>query len=57
MNYEDYILEALSVVAAWEVPEEDFAQAVNDQARLMAGMDLESVCDFHVASPYHALQF
>ena len=41
MNFEDFIPDALSMVSAWEVPEEDFAQAVNDQARLMAGLDLE----------------
>jgi hypothetical protein len=26
-------------VSAWELPEEDFAQAVRQQALLMAGMD------------------
>ena len=57
MNFEDFIPDALTMVAAWEVPEEDFAQAVNDQARLMAGMYLEPAGDFHVASPYHGLQF
>ena len=57
MNYEDYIPDALLLVSAWEIAEEDFAQAVNDQARLMAGMYLESAGDFHVTSPYHALQF
>ena len=56
MNYEDYILEALTMVAAWEVPEEDFAQAVNDQARLMAGIYLEPAGDVPITSPYHALQ-
>ena len=57
MNYEDYILEALTMVAAWEVTEEYFAQAVNDQARLMAGLDLDPASGFPVTSPYHALQF
>ena len=57
MNYEDYIADALTIVSAWEVPEEDFAQAVNDQARLMAGLDLEPAGDVPITSPYHALQF
>ena len=35
---EDYIPEALDTVSAWDVPDEDFAQTVNDQARLMAGL-------------------
>ena len=37
MNYENQILDALMIVSAWDVPDEDFADAVNDQARLMAG--------------------
>jgi hypothetical protein len=39
MNYEDLIQEALDIVSAWEIPPEKIAEAVNDQARLMAGMD------------------
>jgi hypothetical protein len=41
MQFEDYIPDALEVVSvsAWDIPEGDFAQAVNDQARLMAGID------------------
>jgi len=38
MNVQDYITDALEIVSAWDVPDEDFAQAVNDQARLMAGV-------------------
>ena len=33
---EDYIADALEIVSAWNVPDEDFADAVNAQARLMA---------------------
>ena len=57
MNYENYIADALLLVSAWEVPEEDFAQAVNDQARLMAGMDLDPAGGIPVTSPYHSQQF
>jgi hypothetical protein len=39
MNIENMILDALEIVSAWDLPEEDFAQAVNDQARLMAGIN------------------
>jgi hypothetical protein len=35
---EDYIVEALELVSAWDIPEEDLADAVNAQARLMAGI-------------------
>ena len=48
---EDYIKDALEMVSAWDLPDEDFAQAVNDQARLMAGVDpdeaLEDPQDIH----------
>jgi hypothetical protein len=38
VHIEDYILEAIEIVSAWEIPDEDFAQTVNAQARLMAGV-------------------
>ena len=50
MNIENLILDALEIVSAWDLPEEELADAVNDQARLMAGDDshdefLESLID------------
>ena len=57
MNYEDYITEALDIVNSWEVPEEEFAQVVNDQARLMCGMNLEPSSDLPLCSPSVALRF
>lgn len=41
MQYEDYLTEAIDMVSAWDIPDEDFAQALNDQVRLMAGMNPE----------------
>ena len=38
MHIEDYIPEALETVSAWDIPDEELAEAVNDQARLMAGV-------------------
>jgi hypothetical protein len=38
---EDHIQEAIEVVQAWDLPEEQFAEAVTNQARLMAGIDLD----------------
>ena len=38
MLIEDYIPDALEMVSAWDLPDENFAQTVNDQARLMAGV-------------------
>ena len=37
MNYENYILDAVEIVGDWDLPEEDLADAINEQARLMAG--------------------
>ena len=37
MDYEDYIPDALELVLAWDLPEETLADAVNEQAKLMAG--------------------
>ena len=34
----DYILDALEMVSAWDLPDDELADAVNDQARLMAGV-------------------
>jgi hypothetical protein len=49
MSIENHILEALEIVSTWDV--EDIAQALNDQARLMAGIDpeesWEDLQDFH----------
>ena len=52
-----HLPEALELVSAWEVPPEEFAQAVNDQARLMAGLGLEPSTDIPTDSPYTALRF
>ena len=38
---EDYILDALVLVSAWNLPDDELADAVNDQARLMAGIHPE----------------
>ena len=48
MDYENYILAALEMVTGWDLPEEDIPQAVNDQARLMAGLTPE---DFQEVRP------
>jgi hypothetical protein len=38
---QNYILDALEMVSAWDLPDEDLADAVNAQARLMAGISPE----------------
>ena len=43
MTFENQILDALEIVSAWDLPEEDFADAVNDQAMLMAGVNPDDI--------------
>ena len=44
LTYQDYILDALEMVLPWwDQPDEDLADAVNAQARLMAGLYPEDV--------------
>ena len=56
-TYEDYIPDALEMVSAWEVSPEEFSDAVNEQARIMAGLYLEHSSDSVLASPYIPLRF
>ena len=37
-NIETQLLDAIETVSAWDLPEEEFADAVNAQARLMCGV-------------------
>lgn len=46
-DLEDYVLEAFEIVSAWGLPEEELADAVNAQARLMAGITLEGTWEDH----------
>ena len=43
MNQQNYILDALEIVSAWDLPEEELADAVNDQTRLMAGVNIDDI--------------
>ena len=54
-QFEDCIQKALEQVEPWceDFTPEQFSQAVNDQARLMAGIDLE-VRDTSLAVHIHA---
>ena len=37
-DYEDMLIEAIDLVSAWKLPDEELADALNAQARLMAGI-------------------
>ena len=56
-EYTLYLADAIELCSSWEIPETDWAEAVNSQARLMAGMDLEPCFDIPVGDPYTPLQF
>jgi len=40
-TYVDYLQDAIDIVSAWEVPEEQFFDTVRDQAMLMAGIPVD----------------
>ena len=52
-NIETHLLEAIETVSAWDLPEEDFADAVNAQARLMAGIQPDEYWCFDSETPIH----
>ena len=54
---ESYIEDAVQQIAAWEIPESDYAAAVNAQARIMAGLHLEPSWDLPLDDPYQPLLF
>ena len=47
MNFENQILDALMIVSAWDLPEENLADAVSDQAMLMAGVSPDDIPERH----------
>ena len=50
--YQDYLKQAFELVLAWNLPDEDLADAVNDQARLMAGISPEQIPQRHTEYPF-----
>jgi hypothetical protein len=45
MNRYDYIIEALDIISAWNISDENLADAINEQARLMACVDHDNYLD------------
>ena len=45
MNQQNQILDALEIVSAWDLPEEELADAVNDQAALMMGVNIDDILE------------
>jgi len=57
MNCEDYIQDAFEIVSAWDLPDDELPDAVNAQARLMAGIPLDYMPLPSCTNPYLTLQF
>jgi len=55
MNYQDYLFDALEMVLTWDLPDEELAGAVNDQARLMAGICPDESPGELSDTPFHSL--
>jgi len=54
---EDYIQDAFEIVSAWDLPDDELPDAVNAQARLMAGIPLDYSPPSAIPSTYLALRF
>ena len=48
MNFENQLLDALMVVSAWDIPDEDFAHVVTQQTKLMSGMNSDEPWEDHL---------
>ncbi len=58
MNYLNDITEAIDTVSSWNLGDECFADAVNQQAMLVAGLSPESfVSERNINNPYRPLRF
>jgi hypothetical protein len=56
-DYEDYLTLAVELVSPWDLPDDEFAEAVNAQARLMAGIPLDHTVQEPLPSPSIPQQF
>ena len=46
MNFQQLLLDATEAVMTWEIPEEDYAEAITNQACLMAGISPDELQSF-----------
>ena len=46
MNFQQLLLDATDCVLTWEISEEDYAEAIKDQACLMAGISPDELYSF-----------
>ncbi len=50
---EAHLMDVIEIVSDWDLPEEDFADAVNAQARLMAGIQPDEYWCVDSETPIH----
>jgi len=43
MYCQNHLLDAMEIVSSWDIPDEAFADAINAQAGLMAGISPEEI--------------
>lgn len=43
MNLQNSYQDAIDIVSGWDIPDEEYSEAVNDQARLMAGINIDEI--------------
>ena len=46
MTFQQLLLDATEAVLTWEIPEEDYAEAIKNQACLMAGISPDELQSF-----------
>jgi hypothetical protein len=52
-NIETQLLDVINTVSAWDIPDDDFADAVNAQMKLMAGVPADELWCFDSETPIH----
>jgi hypothetical protein len=52
-TYQNQLLDAIETVSAWDLPEEEFADAINAQTRLMCGIPSDDYWRFDSETPIH----
>ena len=52
-THQNQLLDAIETVSAWDLPEEEFADAVNAQARLVAGIQPDEYWCFDSETSTH----
>ena len=57
MTTESYIEDAIRQIETWDIAESDYFEAVNSQARIMAGLHPEPSWELPLDDPYQPLLF